>query len=57
MTKSVPAIAASRSRWPLQIDGDDLNTFRPQGVKCTYQGWPGGERLSDAELTAQCVKV
>jgi hypothetical protein len=36
-------------------DGEDLAGIRLPGLTCRYQGWLGGERLSDEELGAPCV--
>jgi hypothetical protein len=38
-------------------DGDDLAGIRLPGLECLYQGWLGGERLSDEELGAPCVNA
>ena len=38
-------------------DGDDLAGIRLPGLTCLYQGWLGGERLSDEELGAPCVSA
>lgn len=38
-------------------DGDDLAGIRLPGLTCLYQGWLGGERLSDEELGAPCVNA
>jgi len=38
-------------------EGDDLAGIRLPGLTCLYQGWLGGERLSDKELGAPCVSA
>jgi hypothetical protein len=38
-------------------DGEDLAGIRLPGLPCLYQGWLGGERLSDEELGAPCVSA
>ncbi len=38
-------------------DGDDLAGIRLPGLTCLYQGWLGGERLSDEELGVPCVSA
>ena len=38
-------------------EGDDLAGVRLPGLTCFYQGWLGGERLSDEELGAPCVSA
>ena len=38
-------------------DGENLAGIRLPGMTCLYQGWLGGERLSDEELGAPCVSA
>ena len=38
-------------------DGVDLTGIRLPRLTCLYQGWLGGERLSDEELGAPCVSA
>jgi len=38
-------------------DGENLAGIRLPGMTCFYQGWHGGERLSDEEPGAPCVSA